>query len=135
MFSKSTVLPTLAAFMFFYFIPPIFYGASNACFKEYELIDTMRNDIFFSLLATGVLIMSFAFVQIFQKWSGGDFSNKNGFTFGIWIAVLYSVSESFIEYALQGIAKWEAYLLDAIYWIVMFAIGGVLIALVSRKTS
>ncbi len=95
----------------------------------------MRTDIMPGILAVGVLLLSFAFVHIFQKWSGGVFSNKNGFIFGLWIALLEIISIGFIRYSTSDAFEALFYALDGIYWLAMYTIGGVLVAFVSRKTS
>ena len=68
MFSKSIIWSTVVTFLFFYFVPAVFYAATTSCFEEYVLIDIMRTDIMPGILAVGVLLLSFAFVHIFQKW-------------------------------------------------------------------
>ncbi|MGB0274146.1 MAG: hypothetical protein ACPF9U_02790 [Flavobacteriaceae bacterium] len=135
MFSKSILWSTLVAFLFFYFVPWGFYTLADACLQEYVLIPTMRENIMPGVLAIGVLLMSFAFVHIFQKWSGGIFSNQKGFIFGLWVALLEVVSIGFIRYATQDAFEAPFYILDSIFWTAMYAIGGVLVAMVSRKTS
>lgn len=135
MFSKSIIWSTVVTFLFFYFVPAVFYAATTSCFEEYVLIDIMRTDIMPGILAVGVLLLSFAFVHIFQKWSGGVFSNKNGFIFGLWIALLEIISIGFIRYSTSDAFEAPFYVLDGIYWLAMYTIGGVLVAFVSRKTS
>jgi hypothetical protein len=137
MFSKSIIWSTVVAFLFFYFIPPLFYLGADECLKEY--IDPSKNinrdPYMFGVLAVGVLVFSYAFVHLFQKWSNGIYSNKKGFTYGIWATLLTSVSMSFIRYATTDFAKAEYYVLDSVYWLAMYTIGGVLVAFVCRKTS
>jgi hypothetical protein len=137
MFSKSILWSTVVAFLFFFFTPYLFYMASEACFQEYVRIDVSRSNTDFKLghLALGVLLMSYAFVRLFQKWCGGIFSNHKGFVFGLWIALFASVAMGFIYYATQAAFKAPYYILDGIFWIGMYAVGGVLTAMVSRKTS
>jgi len=135
MFSKSIIWSTVVTFLFFYFVPAVFYASTTSCFEKYVLIDIMRTDIMSGILAVGVLLLSFAFVHIFQKWSGGVFSNKNGFIFGLWIALLEIISIGFIRYSTSDAYEAPFYALDGIYWIAMYTIGGVLVAFVSRKTS
>ncbi len=135
MFTKSIFWSTLVAFLFFYMVPWGFYEATAVCFEPYVLIDVERNPMYLGWLAVGVLILSYAFVRLFQRWSGGDYSNKNGFVFGFWMALFGAVSMRFIRYSTSEIAKAEFYILDGIYWIAMYVVGGFLIALISRKTS
>lgn len=135
MFSKSIIWSTIVAFLFFYFIPAGFYAVTTDCFEEYVLIDIMRTEIMPGILAVGVLLLAYAFVRIFQKWAGGDFSNKNGFVFGLWIALLETISIGFIRYSTTDAFEAPFYALDSIYWLAMYVIGGVLVAIVSRKTS
>ena len=120
-----------------FFQPPLFYLGADECLKEY--IDPSKNinrdPYMFGVLAVGVLVFSYAFVHIFQKWSNGIYSNKKGFTYGIWATLLTSVSISFIRYATTDFAKAEYYVLDSVYWLAMYTIGGVLVAFVCRKTS
>lgn len=136
MFSKSIIWPTLVAFLFFFFVPYGFYGVTEECFNEHVLINIARGaNIMLGALAVGVLIMSYAFVHIFQKWSGGIFSNTNGFIFGLWVSLLEVVAIGIIRFATTNANEAEFYVLDGIYWIGMYTVGGVLVALISRKTS
>lgn len=137
MFSKSIVWPTLTVFLFFFITPYFFYWASEACFQEYVLIDISRPDeeLKLGLLALGVFLMSYAFVHLFKKWCSGEFSNKSGFIFGLWIALFYNVSMGFIRYATTETVEAPFYILDAIFWAAMYAVGGVLVATVSRITT
>lgn len=137
MFSKSILWSTLVVFLFFFVTPYFFYWATESCFQEYVRTDISRPDaeLNIGLLAIGVLLLSFAFVHIFQKWSGGIFSNQKGFIFGLWVALLEVVSIGFIRYATQDAFEAPYYVLDGIFWTAMYAIGGVLVAMVSRKTS
>jgi hypothetical protein len=135
MFSKSIFWSTLVAFLFFYMVPWGFYAAADECFSPYIEEGVNRNPKYLGWLAVGVLILSYAFVRLFQRWSDGDYSNKNGFVFGFWMALFGAVSMSFIRYSTSEIAKAEYYILDGIYWIAMYVIGGFLVALISRKTS
>jgi hypothetical protein len=83
MFSKSIIWSTVVAFLFFYFVPPLFYLGADECLKEYmdPSKDIARDPYMFGVLALGVLVFSYAFVHIFQKWSNGIYSNKKGFRF------------------------------------------------------
>jgi len=137
MLSKSILWSTLVAFLFFFITPYFFYWATESCFQEYVRIDISRPDteLNIGLLAIGVLFLSFAFTNIFQKWSGGIYYNKRGFYFGLWVALLEVISIGFIRYATQDAFEVPYYILDSIYWTAMYAIGGVLVAMVSRKTS
>ncbi len=137
MFSKSILWPTVVAFLFFFFVPYLFYTASEACFQEYVRINISRPNTEYKLghLALGVFLMSYAFVRLFQKWSEGIYSNHNGFVFGLWIALFASVAMGLIYYATQAAFEAPYYILDGIFWIGMYAVGGVLTAMVSRKIS
>ena len=137
MFSKSIIWSSIVAFLFFFFMPYLFYMASEACFQEYVRIDVSRSNTDFKLgyLALGVLLMSFAFVSLFHKWSGSVFSNHKGFVFGLWIALFANVAMGFIRYASTAAVSAPFYILDGIFWIGMYAVGGVLTAMVSRKVS
>ena len=137
MFSKSIIWPTAVVFLFFYIVPFLFFYATEACFEEYVLIDVNRPDSEFKigLLTFGVLLMSYAFVHVFQKWSGGVFTNKNGFVFGLWVSLLLVISISLIRYATQAAFEAPFYILDGIFWISMYTIGGVVTAILSRKAS
>lgn len=135
MFSKSIVWSTLAVFVFFYIAPWGFYAIADKCLQQHVLIPTMRQDIMPGVLAIGVLLMSFAFVHIFQKWSGGVYYNKRGFYFGLWFAVFEVLAIGIIRYATTEVVAAQYYILDGVFWTAMYALGGVLTATVLRKTS
>ena len=133
MFSKSVVWATIVAFIFFYFVPILFYSAADACLSQHTIFHIARDSYYFGILGIGVLF-SYTFVNIFQKWSNGIYSNKNGFAFGIWVTLFTTASMSFIRYATTDFAEAEYYTLDNVYWLAMHTIGGVLVAFVCRKT-
>ena len=78
MFSKSTIWLTIVSFLFFYFIPADFYAVTTSCFEEFVLIDIMWTDIIPSILAVGVLLLSFAFLHIFRYAQVESFAIKKG---------------------------------------------------------
>ena len=137
MLSKSILWSTVVAFLFFFFVPYVFYMATEACFQEYVLNDISRLDAEIKIghLALGVLFLSFAFVHLFHKWCVGVLSNRNGFVFGIWIAFFGNIAMGFIRYATTEAVSAPFYILDAIFWVGMYAVGGALVTLTSRKTS
>jgi len=121
-------------FYFFYFIPILFYSAANACLSQHAIFHIAGDSYYFGILVIGVLLFSYTFVNIFQKWSNRIYSNKNGFTFGIWVTLFTTASMSFIRYATTDFAEAEYNTLDSVYWLAMHTIGGVLVAFVCRKT-
>lgn len=135
MFSKSIIWSTIVVSLFFYFVPPLFYTVSDECLSEYVINPIARDSYYFGILGIGVLLFSYTFVRVFQKWSNGIYSNKKGFAFGIWATLFTIASMSFISYATTDFAEAEYYALDSVYWLAMYTIGGVLVAFVSRKTS
>tara|TARA_A100001015_G_scaffold207309_1_gene231825 strand:- start:50 stop:457 length:408 start_codon:yes stop_codon:yes gene_type:complete len=135
MFSKSIIWSTIVVSLFFYFVPPLFYTVADACLSEYVINPIDRDSYYFGILGIGVLLFSYTFVRVFQKWSNGIYSNKKGFAFGIWATLFTIASMSFINYATTDFAEAEYYALDSVYWLAMYTIGGVLVAFVSRKTS
>ena len=135
MLSKSIFWSTLIAFLFFYMVPWGFYTAAEECLSAHITESVARDPMLLGWLAVGVLILSYAFVRVFQKWSAGNYSNKNGFVFGLWVAFLIAIPMGFIQYSTSVIATVEYYILDGIYWTAMYAIAGFLVALISRKTS
>lgn len=134
MFSKSVVWSTLVAFLFFFFVPYAFYTGASECLNSHVIIDISRDIYLLPQLALGVLILSYAFVRIFHQWSGGIFSNQNGFVFGLWIALFQVVAMGLIRHATTEAVSIPFYVLDSVYWAGMYAIGGVLVAMVCRKT-
>jgi hypothetical protein len=108
---------------------------ADACLSEYVINPIARDSYYFGILGIGVLLFSYTFVCVFQKWSNGIYSNKKGFAFGIWATLFTIASMSFISYATTDFAEAEYYALDSVYWLAMYTIGSVLVAFVSRKTS
>jgi hypothetical protein len=67
MFSKSIIWSTVEAFLFFYFMPPLYYLGVDECLKEYvdKSKNINRDPYMFGVLSVGVLLFSYAFVHIF----------------------------------------------------------------------
>lgn len=71
MFSKSIIWSTIVVSLFFYFVPPLFYTVSDECLSEYVINPIARDSYYFGILGIGVLLFSYTFVRVFQKWSNG----------------------------------------------------------------
>jgi hypothetical protein len=138
MFSKSNIISTIVAaiwgFAGGYLLwgiigEPImadYMGSATGVMKEMP-------DMFH--LALGCLVQGFVFSLIYSKWANGNYSAGNGINFGIWLGVLVGIGGGLIDFATGNILDLTGTIINAVIYIVFFAVMGALVGLVYRKTS
>ena len=83
----------------------------------------------------GCVIVGFAFSTMYSKWSRGHHSISEGAQFGIWLGVLMGLGSGLIDFATANLLDISGTLINAVIYIVHFAIMGVVASLVYSKFS
>jgi hypothetical protein len=86
-------------------------------------------------LALGCLVQGFVFSYIYGKWANGTFGGGNGLNYGVWLGVLVGIGGGLINYSTSNILDLTGTLINAVIYIVFFAVMGALVGLVYEKNS
>ena len=135
MFSKTNIIATIVnaiwAFMGGYLLWGII--AEPYLATQTRISGVMREAPDFLWLALGCLIMAFAFSTIYSKWARGAHSTSQGLQFGAWLGILIGGGSGIIDYATANLLGLKGTAVNAVVYIVFFAIMGVLASLIYSK--
>ncbi len=135
MFSKTNIIATVVnaiwAFMGGYLLWGII--ADPYLSTQTRITGVTREAPDFLWLAIGCLIMAFAFCTIYAKWARGAHSTSQGLQFGLWLGILIGGGSGIIDYATANILGLKGTAVNAVVYIVFFAIMGILASLIYSK--
>ncbi|MFG6685717.1 hypothetical protein ACGK9U_03985 [Mariniflexile sp. HNIBRBA6329] len=137
MFSKSNLISTLVTTLWGFLGGWLIWGIiGDPILKEHiSNADLMKEMPDMPLLALGCLIVGFAFSTMYSKWANSTHSAAIGATFGIWLGILTGLGDGLIDHATANIIDLSGTLINAVLYIIHFAIMGVLASLVYNKFS
>ena len=137
MFQKSNLISTLVTTLWGYFGGWIVWGIiGDPILKEHlKSTDLMKDMPDMPLLALGCLIVGFAFSTMYSKWANGNHSIAIGANFGIWLGILTGLGDGIIDHSTANLIDFSGTLINALLYIIHFAIMGILASLVYSKTS
>ena len=135
MFSKPRIISTFASFSIIFFFPWIFYAYLAVDFFESQVItDVSRGDDMLLIpLTIGCLIMAYLFSSIYEKWGVGSYSLLSGFNFGVLIGLFFGAGIGLVIYGTEMRITATGHLVDAIFWIVTYAITGIMASIVYKR--
>ena len=135
MFSKTNIVATIVnaiwAFMGGYLLWGII--ADPYLSAQTRTPGLMRETPDFMWLAIGCLIMAFAFSTIYSKWARGAHSISQGLQFGVWIGILKGLGSGIIDYSTGNILGLKGTAVNALVYILFFAIMGALASMIYNK--
>ncbi|HEX9600819.1 MAG TPA: hypothetical protein VF985_04965 [Mariniflexile sp.] len=137
MFSKSNLISTLVTTLWGFFGGWLIWGIiGDPILKEYITTDDLMKEMpDMPLLALGCLIVGFAFSTMYSKWASGSHSISIGANFGIWLGILIGLGDGLIDNATANIIDLSGTLINAVLYMVHFAVMGILASLVYSKFS
>ncbi len=138
MFSKTNLVSTLVAGLWGFFGGYLLWGIiGDPMLVDYMGTATgvMKETPDFAHLALGCLIAALAFSSVYSKWARGAHSASQGMQFGVWIGVLLGLGSGLIDFATANILDLSGTLINAVIYVVHFAVMGVLVSLVYNKMS
>lgn len=135
MFSKSNLISTVVTALWGFFGGWLIWGMiGDPILKEHiPTTGLMKEMPDMPLLALGCLIVAFAFSTMYSKWANGSHTITIGATFGIWLGILTGLGDGLIDNATANIIDLSGTLINAVLYIVHFAIMGALASLVYKK--
>ncbi len=136
MLTKKTLTAAIVAALWSFFGGYLLWGILGNDFLLKNLgsatgVDRATPDFLF--LAIGCLIQGLIFSSLYQKWSGGHHRFKTGLRFGLRMGVLFGFGAGMIDYATTNVFNLNGQLINAVIYVLFFAIMGILVSLVSRK--
>ncbi|MEN3323100.1 hypothetical protein VP395_05140 [Mariniflexile soesokkakense] len=135
MFSKSNLISTIVTALWGFLGGWLIWGIiGDPILKEHiSTAGLMKEMPDMPLLALGCLIVGFAFSTMYSKWANATHGVTIGATFGIWLGFLTGLGDGLIDNATANIIDLSGTLINAVLYIVHFAIMGVLASLVYNK--
>ena len=137
MFSKSNLISTLITALWGFLGGWLTWGIiGDPILKEHILHTSLMKEIpNFPLLALGCLIIGFSFSTMYSKWANGTHNISVGVNFGIWLGILTGLGDGLIDHATANIIDLSGSIMNAMLYIVHFAIMGILASIVYSKSS
>lgn len=135
MFSKQNLLATLAGFVVMYVLGFLIWGVATADFFDGHTVNDVSKEPDMVFLAISNLVAAFVVSTLYGKWSGGNYSAKDGFGFGAWIGLFTGVGLGLIWYATMTIMDLQGYLAEAVLEIIFYGIMGAVIGAVYKATA
>jgi|TARA_B110000259_G_scaffold121819_1_gene138241 hypothetical protein len=78
-------------------------------------------------IAFGVLFQSYVISLLYSRWSMGNYSLKSGFNFGTLISFFVGFGIGLVNYATANLIDLQASLVDVVWSVFYYDIGGALI--------
>lgn len=135
MFSKTNIIATIVNAIWAFAGGYLLWGiiADPYLSKQVRTPNVTREAPDFMWLAIGCLIMAFAFSTIYSKWARGAHSTSQGLQFGAWLGILIGGGSGIIDYATSNLLGLKGTAVNAVVYILFFAIMGVLASLIYSK--
>lgn len=136
MFSKSNLLSTLVAAVWSLLGGWLLWGiVADPILAEHLTTEgIMKETPDFMYLTIGCIIQGFILSTIYGRWGNGIYGASTGLKFGFWIGLLGGFGEGFINFATSNMLDLQGTLINAVVYIVFYAIMGLLIGFVYQKT-
>ena len=135
MFSKTNLISTLVTTLWGFFGGWLLWGMiGDPMLTEHTINSGLMKEMpDMALLALGCLIAGFSFSSIYSKWARGTHGVSHGAQFGIWLGVLIGLGSGLIDHSTSNLLDLTGTIINAVIYIVHFAIMGILASLVYGK--
>ena len=135
MFSKPRIISTFASFVIIYFFPWIFYAYLAVDFFESQMITNVSrgDDMILLPLIISCLIMAYLFSSIYEKWGLDSYNVRSGIQFGVLIGLFFGAGIGLVMYGTEMRITVTGNLVDAVFWIVTYAVSGVMASIVYKR--
>ena len=135
MFSKTNLISTLVTTIWGFFGGYLLWGLiGDPILKDHAVsAGLMKDPPDFMHLIIGCLIVGFAFSTMYSKWARGTHNSSQGAQFGIWLGILIGLGSGLIDFSTANLLDLSGTFINAVIYIVHFAIMGVLASIVYSK--
>ena len=138
MFSKANILSTIVTTIWGFAGGYLLWGVvADPMMAEHmgSATGLMKDPPDMLHLGIGTFIQGFAFSTLYGKWANGTFNATNGLHFGFWTAILIGLGGGLINFATSNMLDITGTFMNAVVYIVFFAVMGALAGLVYQKAS
>jgi hypothetical protein len=138
MFSKSNLLATLAAGIYFFIAGYLIWGVLTVdFFTEHagSASGVMKEELDMVFIAIGCLLQALFLSKVYSKWARGVHSAKEGLEFGALIGAFMGLGMGLLWYGTSNLTDLTGVFAEAVLDIIFMAIGGAIIAVVYKSTS
>ena len=127
--TKKMIMAWLGAFVAMFLLSYVWYGVLMSEFyaENYAEVNLPLEDFSMKLIMVGYLIQAYLLAYIFPIGFSVGSAVKEGLRFGVILGSLFAIPGAFIFAAVYKMPL-EANIIDAIYHIVEFSVGGIVIA-------
>lgn len=127
--TKKMILAWLGAFVAMFLLSYAWYDPLMGEYygNIYSEINLPLEDFSMKLIIVGYLIQAYLLAYIFPIGFSGGSAIKEGLRFGVILALLFALPRAFIFAAVYKMPL-EGNIIDTIYHIVEFSVGGIVIA-------
>ena len=84
-------------------------------------------------LTIGCLLMAYLFSSIYEKWGLGSYNVRSGIQFEILIGLFFGAGIGLVMYGTEVRITATGHLVDAIFWVVTYAIAGMMTSFVYKR--
>lgn len=134
MFSKTNLLATITGGIAMFLLGYLIWGmAMVSFFESHSLNNIMKDPPAIGLIFIANLIQAFAMSTLYNKWSSGTYSTKNGFEFGAWIGIFIGLGLGLLWFSTSELMDTTGTLVGAIIDIIFYGIIGGIIGLTYSK--
>ena len=123
MFTKSTLLGTLIGGIVLNLLGWVFYDSVAASFFEEHALSNMNTEMNPLYISIGSLIIAFAMSNLYKNQKR-NYGISSGFTFGVWIGILFGFGLGMVMYGTNPWLDLYATLVDCFWAIVYYGITG-----------
>ena len=136
--SLPNLVAIVASFVILFFLNYIFYGVVAAEFFENHRgsatgVDKQEVDMIFIFLGTAV--QAIALTLLYAKWARGNHDIASGARVGALAGAFAGFGMTLIMYGTSNLFDFTALLVDGIWYIVLYAFCGSVIALSMKKVN
>jgi hypothetical protein len=137
MFSKTNLISTLVTTLWGFFGGYLLWGLIGDPLMEDHALSAglMKDPPDFIHLILGCLIVGLIFSAIYSKWARGAHNPSHGMQFGILIGLYSGLGSGLIDFSTANIMDLTGTFINAVIYVVHFAIMGVLASMVYKKFS
>ena len=98
------------------------------------ITDVSRGDDTLLLpLTIGCLLMAYLFSSIYEKWGLGSYNVRGGIQFEVLIGLFFGAGIGLVMYGTEVRITATGHLVDAIFWVVTYAIAGMMTSFVYKR--
>ncbi len=134
--SLPHLVAIVASFVTLFFLNYLFYGVVAAEFFENHAgsaTGVQKEEVDMIFIFLGTVVQAIALTLLYSKWAQGNHEISSGARFGALAGAFAGFGMTMIMYGTSNLFDLTALLVDGIWYIVLYGLCGVVIALAMKK--